>query len=737
LQQVYYIKTKLLDIKVIMKTEMLCTIGPASMSGEVITRLEELGASLLRINLSHTSVEDMAPVIKAIREHSSVPICLDSEGAQIRTGSFIDNTLALRENSIIRAFKKPVPGDSTSINFYPLDIISEFIVGDIISIDFNSVLVQVIKSGDEGVTMRVLTGGQIGQNKAVTVEREINMPPLTKKDTVALKVGRDLGVNHFALSFANHAEDVEEIRKIIGPDAFLISKIECSNGLKNLEAIAAGCDALLIDRGDLSRQVPIELIPEVQKDLIKRCRKINKKVYVATNLLESMVSEPAPTRAEVNDIFNTLNDGADGLVLAAETAVGKYPVRCASMIVKMIQQFENGGDVAGVYHFDPSSLLVEPHGGILVHREASADDLNGIEALAHLTVSHTTLMDCEQFALGTYSPLTGFMDQETLESVLNENQLPNGLVWTMPLLLQTDAESVKDIASGDRIVLQNSNGFVHSLMDVGAIFSLDKEDLAGKWFGSTSDQHPGVARFLGGGEVLVAGNITLIEHLPSQHRHYELSPAQSRYIFTHKGWGKVVGFHGRNPAHRVHEFIQTQALKRTGADGLYISPVIGPKKPNDFLPGPILNSYRLLLEFGLYPKGKVVLGSFSTYSRYCGPREAVFTALCRKNMGCSHFIIGRDHTGVGDFYKPNANAALFDAIGDIGITPVFFGSTGYNPASGNYEEEQGSAKIESISGTMIRQTLLAGNRLPDWCIADIVQDMLLEEITAGRQVFCN
>jgi ATP sulfurylase len=160
------------------------------------------------------------------------------------------------------------------------------------------------------------------------------------------------------------------------------------------------------------------------------------------------------------------------------------------------------------------------------------------------------------------------------------------------------------------------------------------------------------------GNCFLGGDITLVQPLASPIRHYLLTPAQTRFIFTRLGWSQVVGFHSRNPAHRGHEFIQLQALERTGADGIYINPVSGPKKRGDFLAEPIMLSYQTLLEFGCYPKGKVVLGSFFTYSRYAGPREAVFTALCRKNMGCSHFIIGRDHTGVGNFYSRDANREL-------------------------------------------------------------------------------
>ena len=194
-------------------------------------------------------------------------------------------------------------------------------MGDFVSIDFNSVLAHVIAKDGECVSMRVLRGGLVGQNKAVAVERDIPMPAFTEKDLACLRLGCDVGLSHFALSFAGCGEDVAQLRLLVGEGAFVISKIESRSGLRNLEEIALASDALLIDRGDLSRQVPIELLPQIQKSVIQRAKSVPCRVYVATNLLESMVTMPTPTRAEVNDIYNTLADGADGLVLAAETAI--------------------------------------------------------------------------------------------------------------------------------------------------------------------------------------------------------------------------------------------------------------------------------------------------------------------------------------------------------------------------------------------------------------------------------
>ncbi|MFL7892234.1 MAG: pyruvate kinase [Anaerolineales bacterium] len=718
-----------------MTPEILCTLGPASMDQRTIQRLEQSGATLFRINLSHTKVADLPRIVNTIREATQVPICLDTEGAQIRTGEFVEGSITLRENTTVRVHYRRVPADDKNFNFYPLEIARSLKPGDFVSIDFNSVLVQVIKVDNEGVSMRVLQGGLVGQNKAVTVEREIPMPPLTEKDQAALKLGCEMGLKYFALSFASRGEDVQFIRNFVGESAFIISKIESRSGLENLEEIASRSDALLIDRGDLSRQVPIELLPQTQKSIIYRAKAVGCRVYVATNLLESMVSTPAPTRAEVNDIYNTLADGTDGLVLAAETAIGKFPIQCVSMVSKIIHGFKHNGFNGGSYYpIDAISQLIEPHGGRLVHREATPGELADLDRIPQITVPEKELMDCEQFGYGTYSPLKGFMTRDTLESVLGSYRLPSGEVWTLPILLQINSEQLGKFAEGDRVALTDEAGIVHALLDVSEIYQYNFEKLAARMFGTNDRNHPGVANLMKRENNFLGGEVTLVQPLKSDIRHYLLSPAQTRFIFTRLGWSQVVGFHSRNPAHRGHEYIQLQALERSGADGIYINPVIGPKKRGDFLAEPIMLSYQTMLEFGRYPRGKVVLGSFFTYSRYAGPREAVFTALCRKNMGCSHFIIGRDHTGVGNFYSHDANRKLFDSLGDIGIKPIFFETVGYNSETGTYEVEHGQ-KLKMISGTQVRETLGAGQQLPDWFMRNLVQEVLLDELRNGSALF--
>jgi pyruvate kinase len=320
--------------------KVICTVGPASLKPRIIRRLDALGVSLFRINLSHTPLQEVRPAIEFLQKHTTVPICLDSEGAQIRTGTFATAPTSLRKDSLIRVHRHPVDGDAEKFNFTPSDTLELLEPGDLITIDFHAVVVEVMEIEIDRAVLRVRKAGRVGSNKACNVHRDIELPAITVKDRRAIEIGREMGVDHYALSFANRPEDVREMRELIGPGATLISKIESRSGIAHLEEIARLSDAILIDRGDLSRQVPVQQIPAQQKNIIGRVKAIGRPIYVATNLLESMVHSEVPTLAEINDIYNTLDDGADGLVLASETAVGKFPVQCVSMVMSVIAEFE-------------------------------------------------------------------------------------------------------------------------------------------------------------------------------------------------------------------------------------------------------------------------------------------------------------------------------------------------------------------------------------------------------------
>jgi pyruvate kinase len=634
-----------------MGNEIWCTLGPASLNDRVISRLEELGVSLFRLNLSHTRIELLEGILDFIQARSAVPVSLDTEGAQVRTAELAAGKIAVGEAAIIRVHHDPVPGDAAAFNLHPHGIARQLLMGDLLKIDAE-VLAQVIGVERDGVVLRVLHGGEIGQNKAVTVlERDIAMPALTEKDERALAIGRRKGIQHVALSFANRAADVDEIRVLAGPDVTVTSKIECLNGLRNLAEIAERSDALLIDRGDLSRQVGIEKIPTLQKDIIRVCRSVGRRIYVATNLLESMVTSPNPTRAEVNDSFNTLMDGADGLVLAAETAIGAHPVAAVQMLRKVIREYE---DERRLRSSPPGRSLAGRHGDLLDDRDARCVDRQSLGRLRTLRVSDVDLIDCVQIAHGAYSPLVGFMGSKELESVLDKHRLLDGSAWTLPIVLRVPEDSLAGVAIGERVALAGPAGDALATLDVAEAYSFDLEELAHKWFGTTSSQHPGVAQLMRGGHRFVAGPVTRVEKMAWPHGPHALSPSQLRSIFAQKGWSKVVGFHAEHASPRLHEYVRILDLPGVHADGMYVGWAGGPRESDDRA-----------------ASGRLLLGRSVTQPRHCGPREAVFNALCYRNLGCSHFVVERSYLEVDGFYEDARTRELFEQLGDIGIAPIF------------------------------------------------------------------
>jgi len=720
--------------------EILCTLGPSSLNKYVINRLTDLGVDLFRINLSHTSIENLPKVIKQIKSFSSVPICMDTEGAQVRTGR-LRKDLFLKENKPILINKKVGIGNSEGFNLYPADIFDKLEVGDIITIDFNSVMVQVVEKTKSQALLRVLMGGLIQQNKAVTFKRNLHLSPVTDKDKESLKIGVKNGLDHFALSFANRANDVKALRSIVGQNKIIISKIESIKGLKNLNKISIESDAILIDRGDLSREISIENIPASQKYVINTGGKNNKKVYVATNLLESMINSVIPTRAEVNDIHNTLCDGADGLVLASETAIGQYPVQCATMIRKMISQFGRSADqnIFSVKDLTrrESLILPRPHGGELVYQVIEPNDDLNIKDYKTLNVDLPTLMDAEQIAIGTFSPLTGFMNKEEIESVLDHYKLTNGIVWPLPVFCQINEEIFSEVKKGETVILKLdylNEPFVK--MDINEIFKLNLNDMSKKIFGTNDNDHPGVARLFSKSNCFISGKVELIKRIPSKYKYFEYTPKEAREIFENKGWSRILGFHTRNIPHRVHEFIQLSALKEFFCDGVFIHPVVGPKKRGDYLPEIIIESYQLLIA-NHYLDGNSLLGAFQNHSRYAGPREAVFTALCRKNFGCSHFILGRDHTGVGNYYSNEDVKNLFLQLGDIGIVPIIFDEFVYSEKKGTYIKitDIGNEKINNISGTNARSMFKKGKIPPSWYMREEISNFVIDAINNNKAVF--
>jgi len=317
--------------------KILVTLGPRSLNKEIIEEMTEYDIYLFRINLSHTELENVEEYVNIIKKFTDVSICLDSEGAQIRCQQVNNGRVMFEQNNVVKIHFDEIIGDENNISFSPRGVAKQFVVGDIVKIDFNLAMLKILETHRTYCLAKVLAGGEVKNNKAADLQRELKLPSITEKDRNAFKLGKKLGVNHFALSFASSKQDLLLCRDMVGNDTKIISKIESKQGLLNLKNIVEYSDELLIDRGDLSRQVPIEKVPFFQRRIISICRLYDKPIYVATNLLESMIELAVPNRAEVNDVVSTLLMGADGLVLAAETAIGKYPIEAVKVIRKLCE----------------------------------------------------------------------------------------------------------------------------------------------------------------------------------------------------------------------------------------------------------------------------------------------------------------------------------------------------------------------------------------------------------------
>jgi sulfate adenylyltransferase len=354
---------------------------------------------------------------------------------------------------------------------------------------------------------------------------------------------------------------------------------------------------------------------------------------------------------------------------------------------------------------------IAPHGGSLVQQLMSEDErttaLERVTRLSSLTLDPRGVADVGLIASGAYSPLTGFLGRDDYLRVLREMRLASGLPWSLPITLRiTDAAALRDT-----VALRAPDGSVLGLLEIREVFTHPKEEEAELVYGTTDAKHPGVGQLYAQGDTLVGGEVRLLARPAPLFPELALDPADTRRAFTERGWRTVVGFQTRNPVHRAHEYIQKAALETV--DGLLLHPLLGPTKDDDIPADVRVKSYRVLLE-RYYPSGRVLLAGFPAAMRYAGPREAVFHALVRKNYGCTHFIVGRDHAGVGTYYGSYDAQKIFDRFtpGELGIQPVCFEHTFFCRRCGGMASPKTCPHTPeshvTLSGTTVREMLRSG-----------------------------
>ena len=378
--------------------------------------------------------------------------------------------------------------------------------------------------------------------------------------------------------------------------------------------------------------------------------------------------------------------------------------------------------------------LISPHGGKLIDRKVAGEErdalLRSASKFAHLTLNAREEADLELIANGAFSPLEGFLDEADYVSVRDNRRLANGFVWTIPVTLSTTKEERGKLKVGEEVALRGRDGRLLAVLHLAEIFTYDKPREAEAVYRTTEEKHPGVAALYAQGGFLLGGRISLLDEVnKNAFANHRFSPARLRALFEQRGWQRIVAFQTRNPVHRAHEYIQKCAMETV--DGLLLHPIVGETKSDDIPADVRLKAYEAILD-NYYPADRTQLAVLPAAMRYAGPREAIFHALIRKNYGCSHFIVGRDHAGVGNYYGTYDAQEIFGdfAPEEIGITPMFFDNTFYcrrcdGMASLKTCPHEASHHV-SLSGTKVREMLVRGEAPPIEFTRPEVAQVLIE-----------
>ncbi len=381
-----------------------------------------------------------------------------------------------------------------------------------------------------------------------------------------------------------------------------------------------------------------------------------------------------------------------------------------------------------------STATIPAHGGTLINRIADPAERDSLQAQAaqmpQVPLSERSFSDLEMIAIGGFSPLTGFMGQADYESVVHTMHLSNGTAWSLPVTLPVVQADANRLELGQQVALTLPSGRIVGIMELTETFSYDKEKEAELVYRTKEEKHPGVKVIYDQGPIYLAGPVTLLERDPHPlFPAYQIDPAASRALFVEKGWKTVVGFQTRNPIHRAHEYIQKCALEIV--DGLFLHPLVGATKSDDIPADVRMRCYEVLIE-KYYPKDRVILAINPSAMRYAGPREAIFHAIVRKNYGCTHFIVGRDHAGVGDYYGTYDAQYIFDEFNpsELGIVPLkfehaFFCTVTETMATAKTSPSTPEQRIH-LSGTKVRELLRRGEVPPPQFSRPEVAQLLAE-----------
>ena len=358
------------------------------------------------------------------------------------------------------------------------------------------------------------------------------------------------------------------------------------------------------------------------------------------------------------------------------------------------------------------------HGGRLIKREVKDDPTTELrlqaESLPSIQLSRRQVSDLELMAVGALSPLQGFMNSADYKGVLHDMRLANGIAWPMPITLSAPIDASKPLARSNRAALRDLNGAIVGVVNVEEVFDYNKTEEANKVFLTDDEKHPGVAALYDQEDTYVGGQVEAFSQ-PSKFKGLDLTPSETRAEFQKRGWKTVVGFQTRNPIHRAHEYLLKVALEMS--DGIFVNPLVGGTKTGDIAPDVRIECYNILLE-NYFPRERFFLGVLPAAMRYAGPREAVFHALLRKNYGCTHFIVGRDHAGVGDYYGPYDAQRIFEFFdpAELGILPISFENTFFCRICSGIASSRTCPHPSTdhllLSGTQVRERLSTGDPLP-------------------------